>query len=306
MRKPALPYYKAYPRDFLDKTMGMGLELKGAYRVLLDVIYLHSGYLRDDSRYISGHLGCSVRKWESLKCELIRMGKIQCVDGVITNSRALLEIDSVNSQRDKNAENGAKSHKNKALPERTLNHIKSTDSDIDKKLKQKDDLEPMVSEAVKVWNEMAKANNLPVCVKAVGKRAVQLKARLKEIGIDGWKALVGSIPSQPFLMGKVGERPFKADIDFLVTDSSFTKIIEGRYTTDRKPIDLTQDKPREFDQLRAARTYIRQMDVYGDKFWDHRWTEHSGLTEAQARLLVSQAEQDQNPSAPPNLNFGAH
>ena len=68
----------------------------------------------------------------------------------------------------------------------------------------------------------------------------------------------------------------------------------------------TAAKPTQADLLRAARTYIRQMDVYGDKFWDHRWTEHSGLTEAQARLLVSQAEQEQTPSAPPNLNFGAH
>jgi len=128
MRKPALPYYKAYPRDFLDKTIGMTLELKGAYRVLLDVIYLQSGYLRDDSRYISGQLGCSVRKWESLRIQLIEAGKIHCADGVLTNSRALLEIESVNSQRDKNAENGAKSHKNKELPERTLSH---TDSDTD-------------------------------------------------------------------------------------------------------------------------------------------------------------------------------
>lgn len=158
--------------------------------------------------------------------------------------------------------------------------------------------ENQMAEAVKVWNEMARANDLPVCMKAVGKRAVSIQARLKEIGLDGWKALVASIPDQPFLVGKV--KDFKADIDFVVSPSGFTKILEGKYTTTKKPIDLTQSKPKEIDLLRTARTYIRQMDVFGDKFWDPRWTEYCGLTEAQARLLVSQAEQDQITLALPN------
>lgn len=38
-----LPYYKAYPRDFIEGTVGMSFELKGAYRLVLDLIYLRSG-----------------------------------------------------------------------------------------------------------------------------------------------------------------------------------------------------------------------------------------------------------------------
>jgi uncharacterized protein YdaU (DUF1376 family) len=120
MSKNALPYYKAYPRDFIEGTIGMSLELKGAYRVLLDLIYMQSGFLRDDARYISGLLGCSVRKWESIRVQLICAGKIQLEKGKITNSRARLELDSTLAQQKLNAENGAKAHKNKHLSERSL------------------------------------------------------------------------------------------------------------------------------------------------------------------------------------------
>ena len=35
----SLPYHKRYHRDFLEGTAGMTLEVKGAYSILLDVIY---------------------------------------------------------------------------------------------------------------------------------------------------------------------------------------------------------------------------------------------------------------------------
>ena len=83
-----LPYYKRFPRDFLDGTIGMSLELKGAYAILLDLIYMRSGRLPDDAQYIAGQMGCSVRKWKSLRDELYAMGKINIDHGIISNSRA--------------------------------------------------------------------------------------------------------------------------------------------------------------------------------------------------------------------------
>lgn len=71
-----LPYYKAYPRDFIEGTIGMPFEIKCAYRVVLDLIYMQGGELPDDARYISGLLGCSVRKWKSIRSALIQAGKI--------------------------------------------------------------------------------------------------------------------------------------------------------------------------------------------------------------------------------------
>ena len=54
-----LPYYKAYPRDFIEGTVGMSFELKAAYRLVLDLVYMQGGDLPDNSRYIAGLLGCS-------------------------------------------------------------------------------------------------------------------------------------------------------------------------------------------------------------------------------------------------------
>ena len=37
--KMTLPYYPRYTKNFLDATSGWPLELKGAYSILLDLIY---------------------------------------------------------------------------------------------------------------------------------------------------------------------------------------------------------------------------------------------------------------------------
>lgn len=84
----SLPYYKRFPRDFLDGTIGLCLETKGAYAIVLDLIYMRDGRLADDARYIAGQLGCSVRKWTAIRKELFAAGKIQCANGIISNFRA--------------------------------------------------------------------------------------------------------------------------------------------------------------------------------------------------------------------------
>jgi len=71
-----LPYYKAYPRDFIEGTIGMPFEIKCAYRVVLDIIYMQGGKLPDDARYISGVLGCSIRKWKSIRQSLLDLDKL--------------------------------------------------------------------------------------------------------------------------------------------------------------------------------------------------------------------------------------
>ncbi|MEH6836041.1 DUF1376 domain-containing protein [Falsihalocynthiibacter arcticus] len=111
----ALPYYKRFPRDFLEGTVGMPFEEKGAYGIVIDLIYLQDGSLADDSGYISGHLGMSVRKWNSIRERLINRGKLQVNDGIISTKRSDNLMLETRKLRDKNAENGAKSHENNIL-----------------------------------------------------------------------------------------------------------------------------------------------------------------------------------------------
>lgn len=117
----SLPYYKRFPRDFLDGTIGLSLETKGAYAIVLDLIYMRDGRLADDARYIAGQLGCSVRKWTSIRDELIARGKLVCELGFISNFRADYLLEDMRKYQDKQSENRTGTKKNNDLPKRSSN-----------------------------------------------------------------------------------------------------------------------------------------------------------------------------------------
>ncbi|MFG6535773.1 DUF1376 domain-containing protein [Sulfitobacter sp. CS16] len=104
----ALPYYPRYPRDFFEGTAGMSLEEKGAYGLVLDLIYMMGARgLPDDPQYIAGQLGTSVRKWNSLRKSLIERGKINIKDGLICNGRAEKEKAKQKKYQGQQAENAS-------------------------------------------------------------------------------------------------------------------------------------------------------------------------------------------------------
>jgi len=102
------PWYKRYGSDFISGTLGMTLEEKGAYSILLDLIYDRGGPIPDDARYIAGVCGCSVRKWNTIRDRLIALGKIAAFDGVISNFRADKELEISAKSADERAESGRK------------------------------------------------------------------------------------------------------------------------------------------------------------------------------------------------------
>lgn len=111
----SLPYYKRFPRDFLEGTIGLSFEVKGAYAIVLDLIYMRDGRLPDDARYIAGQLGCSVRKWTAIRKELVEADKIQCADGIISNFRADYLTEESRKYQDKQREIAGLPRKNNAL-----------------------------------------------------------------------------------------------------------------------------------------------------------------------------------------------
>ena len=115
-----LPYYKRFPRDFLEGTVGMSLEEKGAYSVVIDLIFLRDGRLEADARYIAGQLGCSVRKWSSLLAALVEKGKLIHENGIISNLRADYLVEEQRKYQDKQAENGSAPKKINNLPKPPL------------------------------------------------------------------------------------------------------------------------------------------------------------------------------------------
>jgi uncharacterized protein YdaU (DUF1376 family) len=127
----ALPYYKAYPRDFIEGTVGMPFEVKCAYRVILDLIYLQNGNLPDDARYISGQLGCSVRMWNGIRKALIAAGKIFIREGAISNFRADNELETSRKFQEKQSENRRHPNKNNELQSPRSHHTEPDTDTVD-------------------------------------------------------------------------------------------------------------------------------------------------------------------------------
>lgn len=90
-----------------------------------------------------------------------------------------------------------------------------------------------VSDAFQAYNDLAEQANWPKA-KALSKpRAAKLKARLADAGgLDGWCDALQRAAGNPFMSGD-NERGWRADLDFFLRQSSFTKLIEGSY--DRQP-----------------------------------------------------------------------
>ena len=86
----------------------MTLEQKGAYSMVLDMIYDYGGPIPDDSQWIARVCGCSTRKWNQIRQFLIDRGKIHVGDGMISNDRAIKQLLSGGEEHDKFVINGAK------------------------------------------------------------------------------------------------------------------------------------------------------------------------------------------------------
>jgi len=125
-----LPYYKAYPRDFIEGTVGMSFETKAAYRLVLDLIYMRAGILPDDARYIAGVLGCSVRAWGKYRAELIAAGKIVAENGIILNFRAEKELEIQRSFQEKQAKNARGSNENNNLEKPRPSHTDTESKEV--------------------------------------------------------------------------------------------------------------------------------------------------------------------------------
>ncbi|MDB5531542.1 MAG: hypothetical protein JWR51_4645 [Devosia sp.] len=112
------PWYRRFPDNFIAGTAGLTLEEKGAYSLVLDLMYVRGGPIPDEPRYIAGVCNCSVRKWNAIRARLIQVGKITVVDGCLMNARAEKELENAAKDARELAENGAKGG-NKTAENRT-------------------------------------------------------------------------------------------------------------------------------------------------------------------------------------------
>jgi hypothetical protein len=103
-----------------------------------------------------------------------------------------------------------------------------------------------VSDAFGEWNQLAADLGLARAQKLTSARRGKLKSRLRDAGgIDGWRHALDRIRGSPFLRGENRDH-WRADLDFVLQEKSFTKLMEGAYDP------RTGDTPDDFDDLVRA------------------------------------------------------
>ncbi len=246
------PWYKRYPSDFIAGTLQLSCEEKGAYSVVIDLMYDMGGPIPDDAQWISRVCNLSTRRWNQIRTHLLELGKITVDGHVLKNTRVLSQLkveekehislsssgklgaEKINELRGRSKENNDLEEKGPSQKKRhTRNQSPDRRKTPLKEVPPTDNHE--VSEAVESWNRLAKEIGLAEVQRITPKRRASCRARLRECGgMKGWLAALGKIRDSPFLRGR-NDRGWRADFDFVIREGSFTKIMEGGHDAKQKP-----------------------------------------------------------------------
>jgi hypothetical protein len=143
------------------------------------------------------------------------------------------------------------------------------------KLKASDDVEA----AVASWNAMAAKHGLAQVAKLTDARRRALLARLRECdGLDGWHTALDLVTKSQFLLGITERGGWKADFDFIITQSKFTKLMEGGYPPERPRVD---NRRKSNSELYAELMGFGNPGT--DQPFDHLFTLEGVMNSASAR-----------------------
>lgn len=141
-------FYKRFPGDLIGGICGLTFEQRGAYGLIIDLIYMHGGRCPSDPHYIGGVLGCSTRQAGRLVAELVALGKLYRVAETLGNGRADRELLAISGPRvgkvpGKNSRKKPNIDQTLTKQEQLNDHETSENSDLSK---QKDDVASMRGE----------------------------------------------------------------------------------------------------------------------------------------------------------------
>lgn len=101
------------------------------------------------------------------------------------------------------------------------------------------------------FNSMAKEIGASEARKLTSDRRRRLNARLKDCGgLEEWRRTINAIPESQFLRGDTHHH-FSLTLDFVLQPSSFTKLVEGHYHTNRSQTDGKPNTGVDRQQQRA-------------------------------------------------------
>lgn len=244
-------YYEHHLGDYYRKAKHLTMLEHGAYRMLLDLYYIHEMPLPADIKAIQRLAGARmddekeavenvVREFFTLEGDGWRHDKC---DEEIEKARVRIEAARENGRRGgrpkKNSDESGKEPK----PNQPETQSVKSGSDLETQTKphhfptpnsQQDKASiPREDEAFDRYNAMASRIGLPQVQARNDTRRKALRARLDECGgLEGWEVALAKAEASDFLRGKNRDN-WQADFDFLIQRKSFTKLMEGSY--DNRP-----------------------------------------------------------------------
>lgn len=271
------PWFKFYPADWLSGTRGLNATEAGVYIALIAMMYDHGKPLAMDETRLARYCGASLRQFAAALSRLVEDGKIIPLPDGLWNERVGAELQSreekiCGAKKAAFARHSEKAERNQSLRDANASRSQSERNAISEVRSQKlegvskdtpppapDPELPLQSKpalvdlataqgALDAYNAMAEKAGLAKAQRLTDQRRKQLAHRLRECGgLDGWNHAMAKVAASSFLTGKV--KPWRADLDFILQASSFTKIMEGSY--DNKP--APQRKPGGFSAQDALR-----------------------------------------------------
>lgn len=102
-------------------------------------------------------------------------------------------------------------------------------------------------EAFSLYNQTAQKIGLPLARELTDTRKKKLQVRLQECGgLSGWQKALEKIEASDFCRGM--KTDFRADLDFLLKQQSFLRLLEGRYDNLAPRSQIPTDDTRQRQQ----------------------------------------------------------
>lgn len=103
-----MPYYPRYQANALRGMAKLNLEQRGAYNLILDLIYEEAGPIADDDIWLARQANTTTQRWKRIKRELVEAKKITIAGGMISNGRAIVELGKMERRWEEYSEQGKK------------------------------------------------------------------------------------------------------------------------------------------------------------------------------------------------------
>ena len=252
----SLPYFPMYPSDFEAKTSHLTLLEDGVYNRLLRLCWMTPGCsLPDDEAWIMRRMRAQTdAEKEAVRTVLSEFFTVS--KGRYSNARLTREYLAANEAHEKRKNAGSRGGQAKALktnetaPSIATAMPKQPEPEPEPEYKKEDtnvslQVSPAgdVSEAVRIYNEMAGQVGWPAVQKLTPNRSRSLRARLADAGgVDGWRFAVERAAASDFLCGRTPKPWGGCNFDWLTKQANFTKLMEGNY--DNRNRDTNGTAPR--------------------------------------------------------------